>query len=239
MPRTVLEVGGITDIGMVRTRNEDSMGTLTIPDEALYSTKGQLFIVCDGMGGHAAGNVASRMAVEKVNQAYYFENFSPNPGENLEYAIKVANKEIFEEASRNPEYFRMGTTFVGIIIFGDEAYVANVGDSRGYMVRGEEISQVTKDHSWVALQVEMGEMTQEEAESSQNRSILLRCLGEKPDVLVDSKVLKLQKGDSFILCSDGLHGLVANDEIKLRATEMDAQSACQALTDLANSRGGH
>ncbi|HEY4001827.1 MAG TPA: protein phosphatase 2C domain-containing protein, partial [Candidatus Xenobia bacterium] len=204
VPHTTLEVGGLTDIGMVRSRNEDSMGNWT-PEPSIFEKRGHLFIVADGMGGHAAGNVASKMAVELSTRTYYYSPYSENPGENLEYAVKVANREIYDEAQRNPDYHRMGTTFVGIVAYGDEGYVANVGDSRAYMVRKGAIQQVTKDHSWVALQVEMGEITQEEAETSQNRSILLRCLGEKPDVLVDSQVLKLEQDDLFILCSDGLH----------------------------------
>lgn len=231
---TVLSAGQCTHIGQVRSRNEDFLGTRQVANDA----RGSLFLVADGMGGHSAGNVASKLAVEEV-LSFFYQSPETSPSERLRQAVEHANRRIFEEAQANVQYFRMGTTLVGAAISGNRAHVANVGDSRAYMVREGHIQQVTRDHSWVALQVEMGELTPEEAQVSQNRSVLLRCLGEKADVLVDVLQIVLQPGDLLIMCTDGLHGLVTQDEIRDVALAEPPQAACERLVQMANERGGH
>jgi protein phosphatase len=228
-----LSVGKLTHIGQVRSRNEDAMDLR----QAEKDEDPSLFIVADGMGGHSAGNVASQMAVEQT-LSRFFQSTGSDLSERLRHAIEEANREIYQAAQSNADYFRMGTTIVGAAVIGNQADIANVGDSRVYLVRNGLIQQVTRDHSWVALQVEMGELTPEEAQVSQNRSVLLRCLGEKIDVLVDMVSVRLRKGDILILCTDGLHGLVNPDEIRSAVTSAEPQKACDDLVALANARGG-
>ncbi|MBM3465878.1 MAG: Stp1/IreP family PP2C-type Ser/Thr phosphatase, partial [Armatimonadetes bacterium] len=234
MIATSLTVGKATHIGQVRARNEDAYDLRQSDGDA----RGSLFLVADGMGGHSAGNVASHMAVEQV-MAHYYGFPEENPSERLRQSVEEANRRIYDAAQSNMEYFRMGTTIVGAAILANRAHVANVGDSRLYLVRNGEIQQITRDHSWVALQVEMGELTPEEALVSQNRSVLLRCLGEKSDVLVDVVQLVLFPGDVLILCTDGLHGLVSADEIRDKVLAEQPQAACDQLVATANARGGH
>ena len=229
----VLSVGKLTHIGQVRTRNEDYMGLQLAESEGAPN----IFVVADGMGGHSAGNVASQMAVESTLQQFAELTQAPL-SDRLRLSIEAANRSIFTAAQSNSAYFRMGTTIVGVVVDGNQVDVASVGDSRVYIVRNDIITQITRDHSWVALQVEMGELTPEEAQVSQNRSVLLRCLGEKIDVQVDLVALHARQGDRLILCSDGLHGLVTAEEIKQLALSSEPQKACEDLVDLANARGG-
>lgn len=233
MSAVELSVGKLTHIGQVRSRNEDAMD--------LHAADGDhdtwLFIVADGMGGHSAGNVASQMAVESTLKRF-FEDRNGDVADRLRRAIEDANRKIFDAAQSNSDYFRMGTTIVSAAIRGNLADIANVGDSRVYIVRDGEIQQVTRDHSWVALQVEMGELTMEEAQASQNRSVLLRCLGEKSDVLVDIMQITVRPKDIIVLCTDGLHGPVSAEEIRNAVTSADPQKSCDDLVALANARGG-
>lgn len=234
MTLTTLSVGTLTHIGQVRSRNEDFMGLRASTEDSAPS----LFVVADGMGGHSAGDVASKLAVE-TTISQFFDATIPEDAERLRLAVVSANRRIFDTAQANAECFRMGTTLVSAAVRGAQAEIANVGDSRLYMVRGGVIHQVTRDHSWVALQIELGEITPEEAQHSINRSVLLRCLGEKASVLVDMVRVSLRVGDVMILCTDGLHGLVTPDEIRDAVSSADPQPACDALVALANSRGGN
>lgn len=233
MNAIALSIGKVTHIGQVRSRNEDAMGLR----QASKDDEVSLFVVADGMGGHSAGNVASQMAVEATLSGF-FGAIEGDASERLRQAVEGANRQIWDAAQSNPDYFRMGTTIVSAAVLGNQADIANVGDSRLYLVRGGKIEQVTRDHSWVALQVELGELTAEEAAQSLNRSVLLRCLGEKSDVLVDMVRIRLRVGDILVLCSDGLHGLVTPDEICQAVLRVDPQQASDELVELANARGG-
>ncbi|HEY4001955.1 MAG TPA: Stp1/IreP family PP2C-type Ser/Thr phosphatase [Candidatus Xenobia bacterium] len=235
----MLELGSHTDVGLVRSQNEDFLGSIVPEDAAVLNRKGSFFIVADGMGGHSAGDVASRTAVERALYVYYHEANDPSGVQkNLEMAVKAANKAVNEASSKLGGSAKMGTTFVGILIHGNKAYVANVGDSRCYLIRDGKLEQVSKDHSWVAMQVAMGEMTEEEAEKSDERNILVRCIGEHPDVVVDIDIVDLQSKDAMLICSDGLHGMVSKTELRLRVMQMSAQTAAFSLVDLANKNGG-
>ncbi len=235
---TVLELGSHTDVGLVRSQNEDSLGSVIPEDRSVLHQRGSFFIICDGMGGHAAGDVASRTAVERALYVYYHEANEGDVRKNLEAAVKSANRSVHEASSKLGGQQKMGTTFVGIVVHGNRAYFANVGDSRGYLIRNGQLEQVTKDHSWVAMQVAMGEMTEEEAEQSDERNILVRCIGEHADVVVDIDEVDLQNKDALLICTDGLHGLVPKAELKHRVMQMSAQTAAYSLVDLANKRGG-
>ncbi|MHB2015851.1 MAG: Stp1/IreP family PP2C-type Ser/Thr phosphatase [Candidatus Xenobia bacterium] len=234
----VLELGSHTDVGKVRSQNEDFLGSTLPQDLETLSTKGYFIIVADGMGGHAAGDVASRTAVGRALEVYYNETHDPDPARNLETAVKAANKAVHEAGKALGGHAKMGTTFVAIVLRGREAWIANVGDSRCYMIRDGQMQQVTKDHSWVAMQVAMGELTEEEAEQSEEKNILVRCIGEHPDVVVDIDHIDLQARDCFLLCSDGLHGMVNKHEIRLRVMQMTTRCAAESLVDLANRNGG-
>ena len=229
-----VEVGCCTDVGRVRRRNEDSVGRVIPEDLSVLSKRGSLFLVCDGMGGHTDGDVAGRLGVLTTVKTYYEEATSNDPKTNLAHAIHSANRTIHTEAQGN----HMGTTLVGLLIVDKTACIANVGDSRCYRLRNGELTQLTRDHSWVALQMALGEITLEEAEASDHKNILLRCLGEHAEVNVDIDVHPLLTGDIFLLCTDGLHGMVSREELRRHMLRMPPQKACESLVALANQNGG-
>ena len=224
-----------TDVGLVRSRNEDFMGHDSL-DPSLLQRRGHLYMVADGMGGHSAGNVASKLAVE-VSMRTHYQAASDDVGQDLVVAIQTANHTIHDEAAKNPAWNHMGTTVVAVVILGDKAYVANVGDSRLYLVRQGSIQQITQDHSLVAMQVALGNLSPEEAEASDSKAVLLRSVGPQPDVKVDLTPMDPEPGDIIVLCTDGLHGLVTADEIQSRVVEMEPEIGMQEPADLANSQG--
>jgi PPM family protein phosphatase len=227
-----LHTASATHVGQVRSRNEDACRVVsTAADRALV-------VVADGMGGHSAGDVASQMAIDLVC-AYYEKLEDLPPAERLRRSAEEANRYIVEAAQTHAAFHRMGTTVVAVALEGDTAYVANVGDSRLYLLRAGHLHQVTKDHSWVALQVELGELTPEEAKTSRYRSTLLRCLGERDEVHVDIFTFALCDGDRLLACSDGLHGLVERAELIEGLVGANPAQQCAAFIDLANQRGGH
>jgi len=237
--RLPVEVGSLSDPGQVRELNEDYFGTpetMEISPE-LVEQKGRLYAVADGMGGHAAGEVASQQAVSALFEKYYA---SPSAEiiERMKEAIETANAEVYAQASLDRAKAGMGTTLVAAVLQGDDLYVANVGDSRAYLVREQSIEQVTRDHSWVNEQVQAGIITEQEAREHLYRNIITRSLGTKPEVDIDFFQRKLQPGDVLVLCCDGLSNEVQDDEIARIVSTNSAQKATQKLIDLANQRGG-
>lgn len=233
------EVGKASHPGRKRDHNEDSLGFFEPEDPAQLAERGAIYIVADGMGGHEAGAVASDRAWRKVIDEYYYGDPALGIKESLERAIKIANEEIYGLASRNPTWAGMGSTIVAAVLHGEnELYVANIGDSRAYLVRADEIRQVTKDHSWVQQQIDAGNLTPEEAKRHPRRSAITRSLGRRPDVQVDVFEEELQPDDKLILCSDGLSDVVRDEEIAKIASSYKAQEAVQKMVDLANHRGG-
>ena len=233
-----------TDVGRRRTGNEDSF---------CLAPELNLFVVCDGMGGHAAGEVASRLAVDTIHesmQKYLAGENVPLVGEPrqdcsppsnfLLSSIQMANKAIYEKAQSHPDYAGMGTTIVAVLGIGDRLALTHVGDSRIYRVRDGKIAQVTKDHSVVQMQLDRGIITPEEAAESQYRHMITRALGLKAVVEIDLVEESAAEGDLLLLCSDGLSDLVAAQEMLGKITANSAQlgAACQALVNLANERGG-
>jgi serine/threonine protein phosphatase PrpC len=237
--RLLVEVGSLSDPGQVRELNEDYLGTPQTMEISLdlVERRGRLYAVADGMGGHAAGEVASRQAISILFKEYYT---SPSAEiiKTMKEAIEAANAEVHAQASLDRARAGMGTTLVAAVLQGDDLYVANVGDSRAYLVREQDIEQVTKDHSWVNEQVQAGIITEQEAREHLYRNIITRSLGTKPDVDTDFFQRKVQQGDVLVLCCDGLSNQVEDDEIARIVSATDPQEAVQELIDLANQRGG-
>jgi len=250
-----VQVFGRTDVGRTREHNEDAFAvadltTNTPPTSSNGRTyglgpKGSLFMVADGMGGAAAGEIASDMAVNIVlgeMQTRWLAE--PNTNEeafvrSIKNAAKSANEQIHDYATSHPEYRGMGTTATIAGLLGDTLYLAQVGDSRAYLVRNGVVRQITKDQSLMQKLIEAGELTEEEAEQSERRNIILQALGPEPSIKVDLTHQQLRRGDTLVLCSDGLSGQVGKDEIaRIVNRETDLPSACKALIDRANENGG-
>ena len=199
----------------------------------------RLLVVCDGMGGSNAGEVASRMAVEIV-----LRELQAAPADDLPTAlaraIHTANHEIWDQANASPEQNGMGTTCTVIALRGDEALVGHVGDSRAYLVRGGQARQITTDHSLVAQLVARQQITPEEAKVDPRRNVVTRSVGVSADIEVDVVAVgePLRDHDTLVACSDGLHGLVSDAEIASLAAGDSLEEACRALIALANERGG-
>lgn len=232
-----LDVAQLTDVGRKRPHNEDNMAYVIPKDQQVMMKKGALFIVADGMGGHAAGEVASEIAVDTVSYAYYQED-NDDIATSLVHAIKRANTLIHQRAAENMLRSGMGTTCVAGVLRGGVAYIANVGDSRTYLVRHGQVRQVSQDHSWVAEQVRAGLLTEEQARSHAQRNVITRCLGTQADVEVDIFAEPLEEGDSFVLCSDGLSGFVTDDDLRAIVNQYVPQESVYHLVERANENGG-
>jgi len=240
MPRTNLELSiyGGTDVGMVREGNEDSF--ITLSDDDSPGLSHALLIVADGMGGHLAGEVASAMAVESVVDDLNLNLLEEDVEVEAVFksAVQSANGTI-NEAAKKPETSGMATTFTGALLIGHFAVFAHVGDSRAYLCRSGRTAQITKDHSWVAEQVEMGTMTEEEAEQHPQRNVITRAVGINPEVQVDTGQLELMPEDILVFCSDGLTSYVDAKEINEVCASYTPSEACADLIEKAKTRGGH
>ncbi len=230
-------VGYGTDRGS-RGQNQDA---LQLPpadlDAQTIARKGLLYVVADGMGGVAGGQYASRTAADTVS-AYYYSSPELDPRQALWQAIRTANERIFRDGQSMDGMAGMGTTVTAVVIRGTELIVGHVGDSRLYRVRGNQISRVTQDHSWVAEEVRQGRLTQEQADNHERANVLLRAVGTEADVDVDVFSDQLLAGDILMLCSDGLIRVVSDAEILKHLRGLPPQKASVQLIDLANKRGG-
>lgn len=233
---------GLTDIGMRRALNEDAF----VADDGLG-----LYVVADGMGGHAAGEIASREAADTV-YGMVKRDFgrlqrlaNGDTGEDamrqavrlLESAVQGATYMVFGLAQHDPEQQGMGTTLSVLAIAGDVAITAQVGDSRVYLVRDGVASALTEDHTLVAWQIKQGIITEAEAATSPHRNVITRAVGSREYVQVDTRVIGLRGGDAFLICSDGLHGYLADDEVP-PIVALGPERATQRFIELANARGG-
>jgi PPM family protein phosphatase len=233
----------LSDAGCLRATNQDC-GRLIEPAETeLLRARGRLAIVADGLGGHAGGETASRLAVETISRVYYEPNdeWSYDPHAVLQRAFLAANQVIHQTARRELDLFGMGTTCTALALCGRRAYCAHVGDSRLYLLRGGEIYLMSEDHSAVMDLVRRGMLKREAARQHADRNVLLRALGTQREITVTSwqKPFPVREGDTFVLCSDGLYDLVEDAEIKNAALADEPQVACEALIALAKERGGH
>jgi protein phosphatase len=251
----VVQVFGRTDVGRTRDHNEDAFivadltaDVATVPSEVRRSVagrKGSLFMVADGMGGAAAGEIASAMAVEAIlgDLRSNWVGADTNEAEafvrSIKQATKSANTQIHSYATAHPEYRGMGTTATIAGFLGDTLYLAQVGDSRAYIVRDGVARQITKDQSLMQKLIEAGELTEEEAKLSERRNIILQALGPEPYIKVDLTHQAVRRGDTLVLCSDGLSGQVTKEEIAMVVTDTpDVATACKLLVDRANFAGG-
>ena len=251
----IVNVFGKTDVGRTREHNEDSFvvadlstGNATLQPEVrqhVAGPRGSLFVVADGMGGAAAGEIASAMATEVVleeMQRIWVEGVDRTPeafGRALQHAAKAANTKINSYAVGHPEFRGMGTTATISGLLNDTIYVAQIGDSRGYIIRDGVGIQITKDQSLMQKLVEAGELTEEEAEHSERRNIILQALGPEASIKVDLTHQPLKRGDTLVLCSDGLSTQISRDTItQIVNGEKDLTVACKKLIDAANAHGG-
>jgi PPM family protein phosphatase len=251
----VVHVFGRTDVGRTREHNEDAFAVADLtanratlhPDVRTHISgeRGSLFMVADGMGGAAAGEIASAMAVDVVLrelERLWVTASRHDPAafaQALKRATASANAEINAFASQHPEYRGMGTTATIAGLLGDTLYLAQVGDSRAYLIREGVARQITKDQSLMQKLVEAGELTEEEAEHSERRNIILQALGPETTVKVDLTHQVVRRGDVLVLCSDGLSGQVGKDDIaRVVSEEHDLVAVCKRLVDQANENGG-
>jgi serine/threonine protein phosphatase PrpC len=227
-----------TDVGRKRSGNEDSYAVQIMDPSAGRPEVTQL-IVCDGMGGTNAGEVASRMTVDTILRAFE-EDASGDTGEALGRAIQTANTAVWEHNHTRVDLNGMGTTCTALAIGPEEAVVAHVGDSRAYLVRGGRIRQLTQDHSLVAQLVARKQLTPEEAKRDPRRNVITRSVGISESVEPDVVRLDepLRPGDTFLLCSDGLHGQVSDGDMARIASGESLERACRELIRLGNEHGG-
>lgn len=241
---STLTCGHKTDVGRARKSNQDSLAV--VGSEQLAHRVDGLFVVADGMGGHAGGEIASRVVVETV-PAVVREVLSERNGratdevlaESVREALRAANEAVWKQARANPELRGMGTTCVTALVRNGVAAIANIGDSRAYLLREGELIQLTRDHSLVQEHVRAGDLTEEEARASRYRNVITRAIGMTDRVEPDIDLIELRTGDTLLLCSDGLTTMVDDAEIaRTLAACADPQEACEELVAAANERGG-
>jgi serine/threonine protein phosphatase PrpC len=234
----------VSDVGRKRKGNEDSL---------FVNAEQSLFVVADGMGGHAAGEVASRLAVDAINEficltgddeeitwPFGLDETISYDGNRLKTAIRYANRKVLEATKEKSEYEGMATTVAAVLVDGDSANLGHVGDSRIYLMRNGTISQLTTDHSWVNEQILGGMISSDQARSHPLRNVVTRALGGKSDLQVDMKVHKIEPGDMLLLCSDGLTTMMPDEEIARVVSEAknDVEKATRELVAAANAKGG-
>lgn len=236
-------VGHGSDVGRVRPFNEDYHRVWQFP---LPEGELTLLAVADGMGGAAAGEVASKLAIEVLDESFsrYVEELQAGRpvvgvGTLIDKAMRLGNRRVYAAAIKNQGRRGMGTTLTCIAIVGREAFIGHVGDSRAYFIRGNKIYQLTKDHSWVEEQLAKGLLNDEEAEDHEWRNLITRALGTRPQVAPDVIEVEAQTGDVFVISTDGLHGLIKPEEILADITRSsNRQLSVESLISLANERGG-
>jgi protein phosphatase len=235
---------GITDRGRKRAKNEDRFR---------INAFGDLFLVADGMGGHLAGEIASKIAVdtvedfislasgdEEITWPFEVDSSLPEEANQLKVAIQLANRKIFNLTKEKTDLEGMGTTIVAALIKNGSAYIAHVGDSRAYLLRGETIRALTSDHSWVNMQVSLGMMSPEDARDHPLKNIITRALGTRSEVEVDIRIEEFRHGDYLVLCSDGLSSLVSEEQIRQTVVQEQerVEQAAIRLVEMANEAGG-
>ncbi len=230
----VLEIAQLSDPGMVRSHNEDSVASDALRGFA---------ILADGMGGYSAGEVASGIAVTMLSEGLRAARAAPyldDPAALLKAEVEKANAAIYQTAQSQPKYNGMGTTLVMAVFYDDRVIAAHVGDSRLYRLRGEDLSQVTRDHSLLQEQIDSGMITAEAARRSQNRNLVTRALGVDPTVEVEITVADARPEDVFLFCSDGLNDMVEDEDIRLALASLavNLPLAAQQLVQMANDNGG-
>jgi PPM family protein phosphatase len=234
----------LSDVGKKRKGNEDAHHV---------NPEQKLFVVADGMGGHAAGEIASKVAVDAINEfvcltggdeeitwPFGLDESISYDGNRLKTAIRHANRRVLEATKEKTEYEGMATTVAAVLVDGDVANIGHVGDSRIYLLTADEFTQLTSDHSWVNEQIQSGVISPDQARSHPLRNVVTRALGGRTDLAVDMQTRKMNEGDLLLLCSDGLTTMVSDEEIEqvLRDTKGDVAKGVEALVGAANEHGG-
>ncbi len=239
-----IQTQALTDVGRKRKGNEDNY---------FVNEQERLYVVADGMGGHAAGEVASEVAVGAINEfvemtsgdeeitwPFGIDDEISHDGNRLKTAIRYANSKVLDSMQQCSEYEGMATTVVAVLVAGNEANLAHVGDSRIYLVRAGELSQLTSDHSWVNEQIKAGLILPDQARTHPLRNVVTRALGGRSDLEVDMQVHEVESGDMLLLCSDGLTTMMPDEDIAKLVRDADGKidAAVKGLVDEANERGG-
>ena len=235
------KIGMLTDVGQVRTVDEDSILAADLSFGVnSESSKFLLLAVADGMGGHAKGEEASKIALNAIARAVIPDLLNNTSFTKiLEKGIQNANQDILDYTAENPEASGMGTTSVCAVVKDNQIHLANVGDSRAYRVSDDEICRVTKDHSYVQALIDEDEITEEQAREHPRKNEITRAVGIMPSIEVDTMKLTLDSDESLLLCCDGVIAHLSDDDIhKIIRDSPDPQTACQEIVDMANERGG-
>ncbi|WP_162793908.1 Stp1/IreP family PP2C-type Ser/Thr phosphatase [Runella rosea] len=229
----------VSDVGCVRTNNEDAARFVRPADLLVRTSKGFLAIVADGMGGHAAGEIASQMAVETIAKTYYQREETPE--ESLFLAFTKANRAIWQAASRNARQRGMGTTCTAVVVCDAKLYIAHVGDSRLYLLKNGQLLQLSTDHTYVQMLVQQGVIAPLEAEKHPERNVLTRAMGthNKVEIDVEAMTHSLENDDRLLLSTDGLYDYLTNDEIAQLMLIPTLNESAQQLVEAAKQRGGH
>lgn len=226
-----MEIQSLTNIGLIRKANEDNY---------LVDKDRKLFVVADGMGGHQGGKLASGLAIKTIDEYCELKEKPEDYRVLLEKIIKKANLLIYEKAHTEDGFIGMGTTVTAALFKDNNLFIANIGDSRAYIINNEKITLLTEDHSLVRVLVNKGEITEEEAINHPNKNILIRALGIEPEVDVDIFNIKVKKGDFLLLCTDGLTNLVRDKEIlEIVEKNITAEDSINELMNVALNRGGN
>jgi serine/threonine protein phosphatase PrpC len=238
--RPDVELANLTDLGVQREQNEDYFLYIEPESDEEFASKGRLLLVADGMGGHKGGEVASGIAAAALREAFLSAN-GEDPRDILVRGFTEAQREILTRGNETGELNGMGTTCTAVILRDGELSYGHIGDSRLYLLRGNTLTQLTEDHTLVHRLVKDGALSKEEAANYEQKNILTAALGMQSDAVAadfSETPLELEVGDTLIVSSDGLHGLMADDEIAEAARSMSPNDACRALLNLAIERGG-
>lgn len=238
MPEWMVQSSQLSDVGQKRKHNEDYVGFYEPSRIADLEAHGRLYVLADGVGGATAGDVASQYTVNKIIHSYYQGHADDEPSARLRLAVEAANSDIFAQNRDRADHRQMATTVVAAIIRGGELIVANVGDSRAYLLRGDTIRQITEDHSLMAEMINDGVITAEQATTHPYRNVILRSIGAYETVQVDLFFRQVAPEDILVLCSDGLTHLVSNQELIDIVRAHPPAEAARGLVALANERGG-
>ena len=240
-PQKARKIGMLTDVGQVRTVDEDSILAADLSFGVnSKSNNFHLLVVADGMGGHAKGEEASKIALSAISRSVISELVNDTPFTKLlEQGIQNANQDILDHTARHPESSGMGTTSVCAIVEGNAVHLANVGDSRAYVISDDEIRRVTKDHSFVQSLVDQGEITEAESREHPQKNVITKAIGIGTSIEADTMRLTLDSDESLLLCCDGVIAHLPDDDIhKIIRDSPDPQTACKEIVDMANERGG-
>ncbi len=240
VPNAAVQATALTDVGMRRANNQDNYAIVLAADQDQWQRTGDLLIVADGMGAHAAGELASQLAVELIPHHFSKLTSKHELPDALARAFEETNREIHRKGMINPEFRSMGTTTCALAILPIGAVICHVGDSRIYRLRDQTFEQLTFDHSLVWEMQQSGEISEESIRNSViPKNVITRSLGPSPTVMIDVEgPFSVKKGDRFLLCSDGLSGQLADEEIGSLLSLLDIHAAAKAMVDLANCRGG-